>query len=114
MTLGLGISHGLLVAPNPPCPPYRSTVLPFPPSRKPFLHEIPARTPVRAERRLSPVFEATRRPPLPGDNRARVARTSPVRNQRSKHVGAVDLPDSVGEDGIGSLVTEETIDGVGG
>lgn len=51
----------------------------------------------------------------PGDNRAR-RRSSSAQcgNQRSKHVGAVDLPDSVGEGGIGSLVTEETIDGVGG
>ena len=88
---------------------------PFPPSRKPFLHEIPARTPVRAERG-SPRFRA-RRAALrsPGDNPAR-RRSSSAQcgNQRSKHVGAVDLPDSVGEDGIGSLVTEETIDGVGG
>ena len=51
----------------------------------------------------------------PGDNRARRRSSSAqCENQRSKHVGAVDLPDSVGEGGIGSLVTEETIDGVGG
>ena len=51
----------------------------------------------------------------PGDKRARRRSSSAQRgNQRSKHVGAVDLPDSVGEGGIGSLVTEKTIDGVGG
>ena len=51
----------------------------------------------------------------PGDNRAR-RRSSSAQcgNQRSKHVGAMDLPDSVGEDGIGSLMAEEAIDGVGG
>ena len=99
-----------------PCPPYRSTY-------SPSLHLASlSSTKYRPERLFVPQREAqprfrARRAALrsPGDNRAR-RRSSSAQcgNQRSKHVGAVDLPDSVGEDGIGSLVTEETIDGVGG
>ena len=101
-----------------PLSPSRSTVLPFPPSRKPFLHEIPARTPVRAGKGgPNPVFErdtlSSAPPPTIPPARCR-PRSAQRENQRSKHVSTVDLPDSVGEDGIGSLMAEEAIDGVGG
>ena len=117
VTLGLGISHGLLVAPGIPL------VLHIAPQYSPSLHLAslsstkyrPERLFVPQRERSAPFSGATRRPPLPGDNRAR-RRSSSAQcgNQRSKHVGAVDLPDSVGEDGIGSLVTEKTVDGVVG
>ena len=116
LTLGLGISHGLLVAPNPPCPPYRSTILPS-------LHLASlSSTKYRPERLfgpkggLGPVFERdTLSFAPPPTIRARCRpRSAQCGNQRSKHVGTVDLPDSVGEDGIWSLMAEETIDGVGG
>ena len=79
---------------------------------------MPARTPVRAGKGgLGPVFErdtlSFAHPPTIPPARCR-PRSAQRENQRSKHVGTVDLPDSVGEGGIGSLVTEETIDGVGG
>ena len=52
----------------------------------------------------------------PGDNHAsrRRSRSAQCGNQRSKHVSTVDLSDSGSEDGIGSLMAEEAIDGVGG
>ena len=67
------------------------------------------------QRECSAPFRARAALRSPGDNRAR-RRSSSAQcgNQRSKHVGAVDLPDSVGEGGIGSLVTEKTVDGVVG
>ena len=114
VTLGLGISHGLLVAPGIPL------VLHIAPQYSPSLHLASlSSTKYRPERLFVPKglapFSSAHAPPLPGDNRARCRSSSAqCGNQRSKHVGAVDLPDSVGEDGIGSLVTEETIDGVGG
>lgn len=79
---------------------------------------MPARTPVRAGKGgLGPVFERDAPPSAPpaASPPARCRPRSAQReNQRSKHVGPVDLPDSVGEDGIWSLMAEEAIDGVGG
>ena len=79
---------------------------------------MPARTPVRAAKGvLSPVFKrdtlSFAPPPASPPARCR-PRSAQRENQRSKHVGPVDLPDSVGEDGIWSLMAEEAIDGVGG
>jgi hypothetical protein len=117
VTLGLGISHGLLVAPGIPL------VLHDAPQYSPSLHLASlSSTKYQPERLFVPQRERSapfraRRAALrsPGDNRAR-RRSSSAQcgNQRSKHVGAVNLPDSVGEGGIGSFVTEKTVDGVVG
>ena len=116
VTLGLGISHGLLVAPGIPLVLHSAPHTPLPSISQAF---PPRNTGPNAcscrKGSASPVFGRGAALRSPGDNRAR-RRSSSAQcgNQRSKHVGAVDLPDSVGEGGIGSLVTEKTVDGVGG
>ena len=91
---------------------------PVPSISQAFPHALSFRTPVRVLwGGHSSVFARDKgpfAPPATTSPARRRPRSAQCGNQRSKHVGAVDLPDSVGEDGIGSFVTEKTVDGVVG
>ena len=72
-------------------------------------------TALRQLRNFAPDGWWRRAPFLPIPDRALLEFRGTTQYGDPSHAAdAVDLPDSVGEDGIGSLVTEKTVDGVVG